>query len=133
MKRKIFLSFVEEDIKIVNLFRGQAKNENSDLEFYDFSIKDPYNSENEEYIKQQIRRKLDMVSVTVCLFGRNTYKSPWVDWEIEASARKGKGLVGVRIRSNNFDIIPPALTNNEGIIVSWNHKEIDRSIRRAAR
>ena len=133
MKRKIFLSFVEEDIQLVNLFRGQSKNQNSDLEFYDFSIKDPYNSENEEYIKRQIRYKLDMVSVTVCLLGKNTYRSSWVNWEIEASARKDKGLVGVRLHSNSSDGVPSALTDNGGIIVGWNHVEIDKAIRKAAR
>lgn len=29
---RAFLSFVEEDLNVVNLFRGQAKNNNSDLE-----------------------------------------------------------------------------------------------------
>lgn len=33
-----FLSFVEEDLNVVNLFRGQAKSEHSDLEFADYSI-----------------------------------------------------------------------------------------------
>ena len=133
MRRKIFLSFVEEDIQLVNLFRGQAKNQNNDLEFYDFSIKDPYNSENEEYIRQQIRHKLDMVSVTVCLLGKNTYRSPWVNWEIEASARKGKGLVGVKLHSNSSDGVPSALTDNGGTVVDWDHVEIDKAIRMAAR
>ena len=34
---RAFLSFVEEDLNVVNLFRGQAKNQNSDLEFADYS------------------------------------------------------------------------------------------------
>ena len=31
--RRVFLSFVEEDLNIVNMFRGQAKNRNSMLNF----------------------------------------------------------------------------------------------------
>jgi hypothetical protein len=31
MGRHVFLSFVEEDLELVRLFRGQAKNEESDL------------------------------------------------------------------------------------------------------
>ena len=103
------------------------------FEFSDFSIKDPYNSENEEYIKQQIRAKLDLVSVTLCLIGNSTYKSDWVVWEIEASARKRKGLVGVRLHSNTTDPIPSSLKNNGAIIVDWNHEEIAKAIRKAAR
>ena len=39
---RAFLSFVEEDLNLVNLFRGQAKNDNNDLDFADYSIKDPF-------------------------------------------------------------------------------------------
>lgn len=41
MARNVFLSFVEEDLDLVNLFRGQVKNENNDLEFSDYSVKEP--------------------------------------------------------------------------------------------
>ncbi len=33
MAIRAFLSFVEEDLNLVNLFEGQAKNERFDLEF----------------------------------------------------------------------------------------------------
>ncbi len=132
MKRKVFLSFVEEDLQLVNLFRGQAKNDNSDLEFYDFSVKEPYNSVNEDYIKQQIRQKLDLVSVTLCLFGHDTYRSKYVKWEIETSVGKGKGLVGVRLHSDNSDGIPSIFSDNGGILCDWDHDEISKAIRRAA-
>src|SRR5688500_6563258 len=35
-KRNVFLSFAYEDVAEVNLLRGQARNENSDLEFNDW-------------------------------------------------------------------------------------------------
>lgn len=51
MTKHVFLSFVEEDLTMVNLFRGQAKNRNSDLAFDDYSVKTPYNSDNAAYIR----------------------------------------------------------------------------------
>jgi hypothetical protein len=36
MFKHVFLSFVEEDLASVVLFRGQAKNKNSNLEFDDY-------------------------------------------------------------------------------------------------
>lgn len=42
--RRVFLSFVEEDLDIVHLFRGQAKNANSALELSDYSVREPSNS-----------------------------------------------------------------------------------------
>ncbi len=53
---RAFLSFVEEDLNVVNLFRGQAKNQNSDLEFADYSIKEPFDSTNANYIAGGITR-----------------------------------------------------------------------------
>jgi len=41
----------------VNLLRGQARNENSDLEFSDWSLSEPFDSKNAEYIKRGIRER----------------------------------------------------------------------------
>jgi DNA-directed RNA polymerase subunit L len=133
MARNVFLSFVEEDIYLVNLFRGQAKNENNDMEFSDYSVKEPFDSENADYIKQQIRNLIKKVSVTLCLIGETTYKSRWVNWEIKTSVELGKGLVGVKLHSSPKDIIPQALKDNGAEIVDWDIKEIIHAIERAAK
>jgi DNA-directed RNA polymerase subunit L len=133
MARNVFLSFVEEDLNLVNLFRGQAKNENNDLEFSDYSVKEPFDSENADYIRQEIRNLIKKVSVTLCLIGETTYKSRWVDWEIKTSAELGKGLVGVRLYSSSKDIVPQSLIDNKAEIVDWNIKEIVQAIERAAK
>ena len=133
MARNVFLSFVEEDLNLVNLFRGQAKNENNDLEFFDYSVKEPFDSENADYIRQKIRNLIKKVSVTLCLIGETTYKSEWVAWEIRTSAELGKGLVGVRLHSSSKDIIPQSRKDNKAEIVDWNIKEIVQAIERAAK
>lgn len=133
MARHVFLSFVEEDLKLVNLFRGQAKIENNDLEFDDFSVKVPYDSENADYIKQQIRDKISNVSVTLCLIGRSTHNSDWVNWEISASSVKEKGLVGMRLNSDSNDIIPSTLRNEDAKIVDWKINEVVSAIEDAAK
>jgi hypothetical protein len=133
MARNVFLSFVEEDLNLVNLFRGQAKNENNDLEFSDYSVKEPFDSENADYIRQEIRNLIKKVSVTLCLIGETTYKSKWVAWEIKTSAELEKGLVGVRLHSSSKDIIPQSLIDNKAEIVDWNIKEIVQAIERAAK
>jgi len=133
MARNVFLSFVEEDLNLVNLFRGQAQNENNDLEFSDYSVKEPFDSKNADYIRQQIRNLIKKVSVTLCLIGENTYKSKWVDWEIKTSVKLGKGLVGVKLHSSPKDIIPQALKDNGAEIVDWNIKKIVQAIERAAK
>jgi hypothetical protein len=58
MAKRVFLSFVEEDLVLVNLFRGQAKNKNNELEFFDYSVKEPFDSNNAAYVRTKIRERI---------------------------------------------------------------------------
>lgn len=133
MARNVFLSFVEEDLELVNLFRGQAKNPANPLEFSDYSVKVPFDSSNAAYIRTEIKDLINRSSVTLCLIGTRTYGSTWVDWEIKTSRELGKGIVGVRLHSSSSDVIPNALSSSSSEIVNWNIQEIVNAIERVAR
>jgi hypothetical protein len=127
MPRRVFLSFVEEDLTLVNLFRGQAKNKNSELEFSDYSVREPYDSQNAAYIRSRIRERISAAAITLCLIGKNTYASRWVDWEILTSVEEHNRLVGVRLHSDSAkDIAPKALTDAKGTVVDW---DIDKIVK----
>lgn len=129
MAKRVFLSFVVEDKDLVTLFRGQAKNKNSDLEFSDYSIKDPYNSTNRDYIKSQIKPRISAASVTICLIGNTTYKSDWVDWELRVSKEVGNKVFGVRLHSDaSKDPTPKALADLKAAVVNWEIDSIVRAI-----
>jgi hypothetical protein len=128
MARHVFLSFVEEDLTLVTLFRGQARNRNSALSFDDYSVKDPYNSTRAEYIRSQITPKIRACSVLVCLVGAQTYSSSWVDWEIRAAAALGKKVVGVRLSSTRTDPLPAALRDVGAAVCGWDVDSIVRLI-----
>lgn len=115
----VFLSFDSDDLDLVNLFRGQAKNENSDLEFADYSVKDPINSENDPYLKQEIKEKIKQSSIVVCLVGESTHRSDWVEWELETGHELGKCLIGVRLRSDHEDIVPRPLLDHGAEVLDW--------------
>lgn len=123
MAKHVFLSFVEEDLTAVNLFRGQAKNKNSALIFDDYSVKTPYNSTNAAYIRQQITEKIRAASVTICLIGAKTHSSSWVEWEIDKSADLGNKLIGVRLTTNG--LAPATLSRRSAPIYGW---ELDRIV-----
>ena len=131
MARRVFVSFVEEDLNLVNLFRGQARNQNNDLEFLDYSVRQPFNSPNADYIKKQISDLIHKVSVTTCLIGYTTHTSRWVDWELEKAEELGKGIVGVRLH-NAFQDFPPAIFNFDHEVVNWNIRQIVTAIESAA-
>jgi len=130
-KRNVFISFSYEDIDKVILLRGQAQNEQSNLEFSDRSVKEAFNSENAEYIKRKITEKINQASVTVVYISENTSNSQWVKWEVEKSLQKGKGVVAVY----QGDIKPtmPAFIIENGIkSVKWSHKELADAIENAS-
>jgi len=132
-KRHLFISFVHEDERMVDYLRGQAKNESTQLDFADYSIKEPIDSNRAEYIKQEIREQIERVSVTLVYLSDNTADSAWVDWEIRESLKLGKGVVGVHQGETPPKHLPTAITENHIEIVQWKHKDLMAAIDRADR
>lgn len=127
-KKNIFISFVNEDKDEVNLLRGQAKNQNSELEFNDYSLKKPFNSKDAEYIKRGIRERIKQSSITVVYISEFTANSKWVDWEIRESVRLGKSIIALHTGDHPPKKLPSAL-NEFGIKpVKWDHKEITKAL-----
>lgn len=129
----VFISFSHDDMDDVNLFRGQAKNEKTQLQFDDHSVKEPYDSANADYIKRQIREKIDRASVTVVYVTDNTAGSKWVNWEIEESLKRGKGVIGVHKGEKPPVVLPPAMVAAKSKIVKWQHAELAAAIHEARR
>ncbi len=128
---RTFLSFVEEDLELVNLFRGQAKNKSSDLEFADYSVKVPFNSADADYIKRQIAPKISGSSLTMCLYGPSTYISDWVDWELRTALEVGRPIMGVWLYSDGrIKYHPAALEGHPR--VGWDVDAIVATMRRLA-
>src|SRR5258707_14078053 len=94
-RKNVFLSFAYEDIAEVNLLRGQARNENSDIEFNDWSVREPFDSSRSDYIRQRIGERISQCSVTVVYVSDDAAGSKWVGWEIEESIRRGKHVIAV--------------------------------------
>lgn len=94
-KRNVFISFAAEDIDDVNLLRAHAKNENSDIEFSDHSVRKPYNSEQADYIRRKIAERIARSSTTVVYISENTAQSQWVAWEVQKSLDLGKRVIAV--------------------------------------
>jgi hypothetical protein len=127
-KRSIFISFAGEDLNEVNLLRGQAKNENSDLEFIDRSLQKPFDSKDAEYIKRGIREHIRQSSITVCYLSENTAQSKWVDWEIRESIALGKGVIAMYKGDSLPDKIPSAIKEFKIKLVLWDHKKLSQAI-----
>lgn len=132
-RRSIFISFASEDLNHVNLLRAQARKEDSQLEFIDRSVKEPFNSKNVEYIKAGIRERIRQSSVTVVYLSGNTQSSDWVSWEVEESIDQGKGVVAVYSGDSPPVSLPPAIKKHRIKIVPWEHTKLMAAITKAAK
>ena len=127
-KRNVFISFSSDDQDEVNLLRGQAKNENSNIEFNDWSLREPFDSEKANYIKQGIRERIRQSSVTVVYISDKTADSKWVDWEIRESLAMGKGVVAMHKGDTPPGRLPKAITDNNISVVPWNQERLSKAI-----
>jgi hypothetical protein len=131
-KRNVFISFDHRDVAEVNLLRGQAKNESSDLEFNDYSLKDPYDSERAEYIKSGIRERIRQTSVTVVYLSDVTSQSKWVDWEARESIAQGKGVICVHKGDTPPAKVPGFVKELKLKVIQWRQKDLSDAINEAA-
>ena len=119
-RKNVFISFAHEDEDYVNLLRGQAANESTDLEFSDWSVKEAYDSNNGEYIRRQIRERLRHSSITLVYLSANAASSRWVDWEIRESLQLGHKVVCV-YQGQPPTRVPPSVTEFGLACVAWRH------------
>ncbi len=120
-KKRVFLSFAAEDREQVQGLRLLASNPNYDLEFYDESVSTPIESTNPDYIKRVIREKIARTSVTVCLISEHTYKSNWVEWELEESLQKGNKIFAMALKGVGTVRLPLLIYNliQEKKLIFW--------------
>ena len=84
--RNVFISFAVEDEVRVNLLRSQAKDDNFDVEFRDYSVKEPF----DEKWKPEVSDLISMTSAVIVMIGVETAKSRAVDWEIREGSSSGQ-------------------------------------------
>ncbi len=127
-KPNIFISFAHEDINLIQLFRGQSSNTDTTLNFSDYSVKQPYNSRNAEYIKLKIRERIKLSSTTIVMLSNNSSRSAWVNWEIKESLAQGKGVIGISLEKIPTKNLPVYFRKYDLKIVPWNHELIMKAI-----
>lgn len=118
-RKNVFISFAYEDLNEVNLLRGQAKNETSDIDFNDLSVKEPFDSQRAEYIRQKIRERINQSSVTVVYLSSDTTQSKWVEWEVEKSLELGKRVVATHSGDKLAGAVPRFITDRKIHVVPW--------------
>ena len=124
--RNVFISFHSRDESAVKELRDQARAHDGDLNFRDYSIKEPF----EEKWKTNCREQISRTSATIVMIGENTADRSAVDWEIEESYRQGHKVIGVRMRPDSNDQVPEPLKVHNARIIDWDPATISRELDR---
>jgi hypothetical protein len=119
VRRNLFISFASEDIDTINLLRGQAKNERSDIDFVDRSVRDPFDSKRSDYIRQRISERIRQSSMTAVFLSPDAAGSSWVNWEIERSIELGRKVVAFFSGDRPPNVLPEAVRRHGIKIVPW--------------
>jgi antiphage defense system Thoeris ThsB-like protein len=118
-RRNVFISFAMEDEAAVKMLRASTKNPNSPIEFNDWSVSEPYDSDRAPYIKQKIAERIAQSSVTVVFLSHAVQKSKWVQWEVEESIRQGKHVLAVYSAASKPGRSPDVIQRHGIQAVAW--------------
>lgn len=125
-RRRVFISFHIDDEAQVELLRQHAKSQRFDIEFIDYSVKEPFDNKWKTRCTERIKRS----SVFICMIGPDTYKREAVLWEINKAYELGKRVIGVRIYRDRNHRVPKPLLENNAKITYWNLEDIASELKR---
>lgn len=123
-KRRVFISFHVEDEAQVELLRQQAKDERFDIEFIDYSVREPFDNR----WKTRCTERINQTSVFICMIGPETYRREAVLWEINKAYELGKKVIGIRIYRDKNHRIPQPLKDNNAKTMYWNLSDLAKEL-----
>jgi hypothetical protein len=99
MARRVFFSFeFEHDVSRANVVRKSRMTKGiEDAGYIDAAEFEKLKKEGDDAVKKWIDDQLKGTTVTAVLVGEHTCSSKWVKYEIEASEKRGNGLLGIDI------------------------------------
>ena len=148
MAANIFVGFDHDDQKQVGGFKMLKKNPKHPLDFRDHSLKEPVTDKSGKPIKyppsdpkskpvrDEIKKKFENASKLVVLIGDDTYKSDWVEWEIDTFIQMKKPLSGgntwkrirgMKLKGCDNATMPSALMSGRSTKeLTWNPETLDK-------
>ncbi len=131
-RRKAFLIFRVGDTDQVQSFCSVAKEADPHLDFIDFALKVHFKTENAEYVRHCISRRIEACSAVILFIGKTTHDCEWVDWEVREGLRTKKPLIAVRLNDEPSLRVPKVLKEHRIKPLPWSEDEIRRVIRKNA-
>jgi len=131
--KRIFLSFAPEDAVEVKGLLSLLESPDFELDFYEVPLGVDFKSEGAKSLKQAIGAKIVQCSVTICLIGEDSHKSPWVDCQLQKSRNKGNRIIAMALRKVETAVLPDVVREENLRFYPWNPKKLRELIREESR
>jgi hypothetical protein len=117
-KPRAFISFEMEDSWARDFLAQHAKDDRNDVEFSDYSVKDPFDSN----WKTECAKRIAQTKGTIVLVGPTTWRSDAVLWEIAETIRQANYLFGIQINKDQTHPVPSGLPSKN--VIRWNFEQM---------
>lgn len=125
----MFISFHIEDEAQVELLRSQAKDPRFEVEFTDYSVKEPF----DEKWKTRCEERIKQSSMVCVALGPETWQRPAVRWEVKKAYELGKPVIGIRLYKKVQCPIPDLMRQEGAKVFGWKIDDIQNEIQEIIR
>lgn len=115
---RAFISFEMEDRWARDFLAQHAKDGKNDIAFFDYSVKDPFDSK----WKTECAKRIALTKGTIVLVGETTWLSDAVLWEISETIRQEHYIFGIQINSDKTHLVPKGLPAAN--VIRWDFDQI---------
>ncbi len=115
MAKRIFTSFAIEDVRMRDLFVGQARHEKVPYELVDMSVKEPWSSE----WKTRCRTKIKGCDGVIVLISKHLKNADGAIWEIKCAKEEGIPILGVYMAGCDIIDSPKELNGMKKVNWTW--------------
>lgn len=114
MSKRVFIAFAAEDDYARDFLVGQSNNDKCPFEFYDMSVKEPWDSA----WKTKCRTKIKGCNGVIALISKKTRSADGAKWEMKCADEEGIPMLGVHIHKDDKGAIPSELMTYR--VIEWN-------------
>lgn len=101
-KKRVFISYdYSNDKHYKNLLLAWDANKEFDFSFYDMSVDVSVDSTDAASIRRVISARINDSTPFLCIIGKKTYLSNWVNWEIKKAIELKKKIIAVKTATEN--------------------------------
>ncbi|MBU1125211.1 MAG: TIR domain-containing protein [Candidatus Omnitrophica bacterium] len=124
MAMRVFIAFSESDMEEVKKAIQELAHSGSEFDFYEGPFPREFELAQAEQARRTIGEKIVQSSITVCLIGEETHRSPWVAAMLQKTLHKGNPIIAMALRKVERAVLPEIIHQENLRFYPWNPKKL---------